>query len=364
MTHSLPLSLSSSPSPSPLPPSRIRALDAEWMDLPYIERTALLEFDLRKHQFLFKYAVFSLVHNDVEYSFKVTDIQPEGVVSITDTDLQTDILEPEPVMGNEPLVLSSEGEATEISIPSGSSIYFSFPIQNTLAKYTVDVSAIQGDPDVYIASDIKEPGPHHFLYCHQGVGGGYVSVEPSSDGLSEGTVYGCIRAYPSGGDAVARLKLKVNDPSIENASSSPASPSSSSTSPSASASTTPAATDKPKCKNCGKHVSKSAMAMHEIQCARLMTHCDICKTVVRKGEIEKHKDLVHGVYTCQCHASGDQETIRAHRLFECRLRLVDCIYCPLRIFLRDRGEHQYECGTRLGVCKECGASYKRKGKYM
>ncbi len=79
-------------------------------------------------------------------------------------------------------------------------------------------------------------------------------------------------------------------------------------------------------------------------------------------ERAKHQALVHAQYSCErgCGATGDQPALVLHHNEQCTLRLVPCIYCPLRVMKLDVGAHQNECGAREATCLLCNALTKRK----
>ena len=76
---------------------RLQPLSPLWTEIPQIEREALLEFELRKHQFLYKGMKFVINYNGKDMQFSVLETKPQDAIMITDTDLQTDIA-PSPVV--------------------------------------------------------------------------------------------------------------------------------------------------------------------------------------------------------------------------------------------------------------------------
>jgi hypothetical protein len=127
-----------------------------------------------------------------------------------------------------------------------------------------------------------------------------------------------------------------------------------------------------------KSVPIASFSLHQIQCQRNNWRCEICGSVLHKSTKDKHLALKHSPVqhvfshqftealflqvTCRCGTSLEPESLQVHKKHDCQLRLVRCIYCPLRIPLVERGPHQQDCGNRQSYCKFCSEPLKRKGK--
>jgi ubiquitin fusion degradation protein 1 len=59
-----------------------------------VERRALLEFALRKFSFLSQGSEIAIPYHKHSYRLKVLETKPAPVISITDTDLQTELVQP------------------------------------------------------------------------------------------------------------------------------------------------------------------------------------------------------------------------------------------------------------------------------
>eukprot|EP00475_Leptophrys_vorax_P034256 TRINITY_DN5504_c0_g1_i3.p1 TRINITY_DN5504_c0_g1~~TRINITY_DN5504_c0_g1_i3.p1 ORF type:complete len:159 (-),score=13.80 TRINITY_DN5504_c0_g1_i3:194-670(-) len=114
------------------------------------------------------------------------------------------------------------------------------------------------------------------------------------------------------------------------------------------------------CSNCRKAVPPASFALHQVQCQRNNWRCEFCGSVMHKSAKDKHLSLKHSPVTCRCGTSLEPETLQVHKKHECQLRLVRCIYCPLRIPLVERGPHQGDCGNRQSYCRICSEPLKRK----
>lgn len=107
-------------------------------------------------------------------------------------------------------------------------------------------------------------------------------------------------------------------------------------------------------------ISAKALQMHSLQCARLNALCAQCGLVTKTSEREKHVALAHAVYTCLCGVQLQQAAMVDHKRNACSLRLTDCLYCPMRLVVAERGPHQFECGTLRSHCVQCADSIQRK----
>ena len=76
---------------------RLQPIDATWLDIPELERKALLEFALRKFQFLVQGSHITIPYHKHSYPLRVLETKPATVISITDTDLQTELAPPDNV---------------------------------------------------------------------------------------------------------------------------------------------------------------------------------------------------------------------------------------------------------------------------
>ena len=56
----------------------------------------------------------------------------------------------------------------------------------------------------------------------------------------------------------------------------------------------------------------------------------------------------------------EQLPLHIHKEHDCDFRLVKCVYCPLKIPFRERGEHQQMCGGRTTLCSHCGNTVLRR----
>lgn len=81
--------------------------------------------------------------------------------------------------------------------------------------------------------------------------------------------------------------------------------------------------------------------------------------------IYSHHVVTNRLYSCprECCSLKNQlsqKEMILHTLNDCPLRLIQCIYCPLRIPKMDVGAHQNICGSREATCLSCKAKHKRK----
>jgi hypothetical protein len=248
-----------------------------------------------------------------------------------------------------------------VSVDAGQSARFHFRVSDVSAAYRLACVAApaeskhtaQSDPDLYVSRHAHvSVGPDHYTWASQSSGlEADVFLSDRDVDFTEGVFHVALRAYGLSPLVHAELtltKLEQKPPAL----------SSSSNNTMRGNKMDVDDDDRPVCPHCTQHVSN--LALHEVRCARLNFHCHLCDTVLRKADKDKHMDVVHAKYTCQCGEVHEQAQMRAHRRDKCPLRLVQCIYCPLHITDSARGAHQNVCGNRQTLCRECAVSVRRK----
>lgn len=93
---------------------KLRALEPSWLLIPAAERDALLEFALRKRQFLQKGENLTLDYLGERYSLSVVDCKPDDLIAITDTDLVTEFDEPEESLPALPVLDFDEAQTFDL----------------------------------------------------------------------------------------------------------------------------------------------------------------------------------------------------------------------------------------------------------
>lgn len=104
------------------------------------------------------------------------------------------------------------------------------------------------------------------------------------------------------------------------------------------------------CTNCGKSISASAFALHEVHCQRNYDHC-VCGELVKKADHSLHLQTRHSPQTCpNCSQTMEKYRFEAH---QCEKPLRTCPYCEAEIRFDDYLEHVDVCGSRTQPCATC-----------
>lgn len=390
----------------------LQSLSRAWGRLPDMERRALLEFQLRKHTFLARDSVISFSYHPhlPTFRFRVVETRPAPVVSITDTELATEILPFDDAAMDESgpasaatasSASSSSASSAAAAAASGSAsdsgakeaakltadeavtgrmsrdgvVRFEYDVSDPNAAVEIEVKSLAGDVDLYVLSSADaeaqsgvEAGVSWHTWAVQTRAPSKLLTLSAADPLFHtGTWQLALRAY--GADAQFSITVRERSsgerPAVGHQLGSSASSSSSSSAASSSAaSATPSAAAPPAdstiCPTCRAHISARALSLHSVQCARLNWICPQCDVVMKSSERDKHTALAHSTYSCLCGVQLQQAAMVAHRRDACSLRLVSCQYCPLRLVIAERGAHQHECGTLRSHCSLCADSIQRK----
>jgi hypothetical protein len=345
-----------------------------------LERRALLEFQLRKHTFLVQDSKLSFTYHPhlPAFEFRVVETKPDPVVSITDTELATEILPfddgnlmsdlaPSASSSSTPPTAaaassSSSGvpeipklvadEAVSGKLMKGGTVQFEYAVTDPNVSLMIEVKSVTGDIDLYVlntdASESAVDVAHH-TWAAQSKGNKVLTLSARDPFFHTGTWQLQLRAFGTDGE----FNIVVRESPNEFTSSGHQLGGSSV------AAAAPAA-DATFCANCQSYISAKSMSMHSLQCARMNYCCPQCGLVMKTNEKEKHAQLVHSLYTCLCGVELDQPTMVAHKRESCTLRLVACQYCPLKLVVAQRGQHQHECGMLHSHCTLCARSIQRK----
>ncbi|ANZ73941.1 BA75_01497T0 [Komagataella pastoris] len=144
-----------------------------------------------------------------------------------------------------------------------------------------------------------------------------------------------------------------------------------------------------KCSNCGKHVSKQSILLHENFCHRNNIKCSCGQLFLKKipdphwhcqndayfGETiegrDIHQQLHHTKHECSlCSATlPNYIQLALHKSTECPERLHICRYCQLTVpqeepsaeaMLSSMTQHEYQCGSKTTECPECSKIVRQR----
>jgi len=372
----------------------LQPLTAAWSRLAEAQRRALLEFQLRKHRFIAQGSILTFTYHPPwpTFQFKVIHVQPLPVVSITDTELPTEILPiddknmldaapstdvniastltPSPMPSTSPSASSSSSSsASPLRTPTNlsadesvsgrlrmdGSVTFGYEINDPNVEVSISVSSTKGDVDLYILqadSTDSQVSICNYTWCAQSRGNVEIKLSAAGPLFRLGAYQIMLHAYGEDGE----YKLLVKERQVDSS----ANRGQQLGSTSSSVNTSIAPPDSTRCPNCHSFIPSKSMPLHSVQCARINSICSACGIVVKNTESDKHRRLVHAVYTCQCGAELEQEPMVRHKRESCPLRLVSCSYCPLKLIVAERGSHQAECGMLTSHCSICSEPITRK----
>jgi hypothetical protein len=251
---------------------------------------------------------------------------------------------------------------------------FEFPVSDPNARVEIELKSSAGDADLYVlsAADAEAQAgvdvdvDWHTWSVQTRSNAKTLTLSAADPHFSVGTLQIGVRAYATD----ASFTLVVHERAAEDAKSSGgyqlgsasiASAAGAVSSPATAAADPPAVpADSSVCPTCKSVISARALAMHSVQCARLNCVCAQCGVTLKTTDRDKHMALVHADYTCLCGVQLPQAAMVEHRRSTCALRLVPCLYCPLKLVVSERGPHQHECGTMRSVCVLCADTIQRK----
>jgi len=348
--------------------AQLTTLDPAWLKIPVIERQGLLEFALRKYQFLFEGQNITIEHNRI-YRFQVTQTKPTHVISIIDTDLQTDVISPPQTVKaseheNSRTYVMAIGEETTTEMKNKDEYYnYQTTIEDPHQITSIEARPLNGDVDLYVScvGDLFHdalPTVQSFTWSSQERGNTIerIILSQQDPNFKPGKYDIAVRSY--GGPAKFTLSIKEvtsQDEKKGHTLNQSVKSETEENDPTASI-----------CPNCLKRIPKQALLLHETRCRKINYLCKECDPPILlstvQGEKEKHQDIYHTPLFCayNCGIKLPQKQLQEHRLNQCQNRVVGCIYCPLTLTVALRGVHQAECGLRSATCKQCAINFKRK----
>mmetsp|Transcript_26786 Transcript_26786/g.64957 ORF Transcript_26786/g.64957 Transcript_26786/m.64957 type:complete len:682 (+) Transcript_26786:157-2202(+) len=354
----------------------------EWFLIDEEERKAVLEFNLRAHQFLERGGSVKVEYLGKEYVMKVKELEPDDVdaVSITDTDLSTQVVAAE-CPYEESSVHLETGKETTIKLLDGDYTFCSFDIEDASLVYEIQAQGsseiLRTGVDMYLSpsSDSRTPTHQRFTKASQCEGQPVIQLSDSDLAFRKGKFYIGLRARENKGEQ--KLMVKISQKSKLSSSSSKgyilgggrslagvkrATPASSSLQEQKDDMTTNLRNES-RCPNCRRMVPKARLQMHQIQCERRNAFCSACSLVLPRQHFERHKALAHSKVVCpDCgeECESQQSLVERHLVRECKLRPLRCHFCAMRVIWKDRDAHQGECGMRSCLCLKCGEQFKRR----
>lgn len=314
----------------------IRPLDETFFWIEPSERAALLEFELRQRQLVVEGEILDLYYLGGLFQVVVETTRPGNPISIINTDLVTEILQP---LNPAPIrAVPVDGSCIVPDIPESQSNVMTFVVDGRVPQQlNVQCRFATGDCDLYISSTTREPSPANFDVCFQAAGEASVTHE-----FVPGRYFVAIHAWTAatGVELTIRPAEKTTGYAMD-----------------ATVNTENMST----CPNCRRPIPAPSLQLHSLQCSRTMYFCEKCSRALSRTERAKHDALQHSQMHCECGFVAEQAALMVHRREQCKFRPTSCIYCPMRVHQVQRGPHQQICGLRDSTCRICYQQFKRKG---
>ncbi|GER31580.1 ubiquitin fusion degradation protein-like protein [Striga asiatica] len=372
--------------------AKLQPVKPGFSDLP--NHKAVLETSLRQHATLSEGDLLSVGHGGtLTYNLRVLELRPSPSVSVLETDIEVDIIEPESSERGDqdqhvlrPLVL---GKSEFGEIDEGNYFYYKFSVdEGTWNKISsgeikfvikIEPQTVDGDIDLYVSKHpLLFPTSHQHVWSSHDVGPKELVLGAEDRNFGPGSY--SIGVYGFKGTSKYVLSVSVLDVSNQKQGQLATTSSSS-----------VADVDTIECRNCKHYVPSRSIALHEAYCSRhnvvcqhegcgvvlrveereRHVHCGKCGKAFQKEEIGKHVKVFHEPLHCPCGVVLEKEEMVQHQSSDCPLRLITCQFCgdmveagTCAIDARDRmrglSEHESLCGSRTAPCDSCGRSVMLK----
>jgi hypothetical protein len=345
-----------------LPPATKLQLrpQSSWVDLDPELRDAILHYELRNYATATLGGSLHVRNGNDLFAFEVCDVEPKSAgsptsaVSLSDVDVEVDVIEPTQLPPPIVALRVDEAATTDCVASAQAPAYFSLVLgeADVGARFRVSVQSSakpDGDPDIFASQLMKRPsavtyewqaqldGPLEELTFVCGSGAG--QVHPSVPLYVAVTAYGSVPCTFSIALRRVVAENRLNDDAAGSG-----------------------VVDGVKCVTCGRMVPRATLALHELGCQRDNHICGVCNELMPRRSKAKHEAVRHQQVRCSlgCRMVLSQDEQATHRREACRLRAVPCIYCPMWMPLLERGAHQALCCNRTATCKRCEFTSKRK----
>jgi len=314
---------------------------ADWLEIPEKTRKSVLEFALRGYQSVTVGDRINLEYNGSMFRFHILELQPDEAVSLVDADVPVEVTPPleearklhESVELDQPIKGAVGGEEYK---------YYVFDVQDPNLGLTVSLAVSSGDADIYVSNTVKQPTKGDYTWMNQHTGTKFVTVDQKDPQFTTGNYYIGIHGYKNPAEYSLSVSTTPEDKGHQ-----------------LKDSEVSAEVETKQCENCFRRVPSQSYQMHFLNCVRRNFRCTKCGVVISADEKNKHLELEHTAMMCECGVKLEQQELYIHKQHECPLRLVKCVYCPLKIPLQERGRHQEQCGGRTVTCSHCVGVFKR-----
>jgi hypothetical protein len=291
---------------------------AGFSDLP--NHKAILETSLRQHATLSQGDIFTVNYGEHEYKLRVLELKPSASVSVLETDIEVDIVDP---------IETSEQTDQHVLIPvvfgtpqtgtvdDGKFVYYKFSIDNgtwdkissgsSIIEVKLESETNEGDTDLFISRHpLIFPTRHQHEWSSHDIGSKTLILSSKDKNLAAGTY--SIGVYGFKGTTKYKLSVMIQDNFNQKLGQQ------------ASSSMSSMELDTEQCRNCKHYIPTRTIALHEAYCSRHNVtcqhvgcgvvlrieesknhiHCDRCGQAFQQAELEKHMKVFHEPLHCPC----------------------------------------------------------------
>jgi hypothetical protein len=328
----------------------------KWLEIPETDRKSILENHLRTYQTLTENDVIGVEYDNFMYEFDVIAVQPQKAVSILDSDVSVDILEPLELQK----IFHTEvnfGETKPFNLKKGEYAYFQVKVNDPSTHLNIKLAFEEGTAEFYISNTRKYPTSATRIWTSDP---NYIPSNPNQakvffnpyDGSKSIVISDEDPLFQLGWHYIAlhcdiaesckgslTIKNAKSEQSLRNSEIS-------------------LAEGMKQCPHCLKTVSDLTFLMHTTQCARRNIVCEVCRQVIPVADIQQHKQVTHSRMKCECGYEGEFMLILVHKQYECKYRPYKCPYCEVTVPMNDRASHLRMCGSRTTQCPYCNSNVK------
>lgn len=287
-------------------------------DLP--NHKAILETSLRQHATLSQGDILTVNYGELAYRLRVLELKPSSSVSVLETDIEVDIVDPDTALEktDQHVLLPLEfGMSQSGVIEEGNFVYYKFSIDHgTWEKIVAENSSIEvkleaetdgGDTDLFISKHpLIFPTRHQHEWSSHDIGSKALILNSKDKNLGAGTY--SIGVFGFKGTTKYKISVATQEKSNQKLGQH------------ASSSVSHMETDTEQCSNCKHYIPSRTIALHEAYCRRHNLicqyagcgvvlrieesknhiHCDRCGQAFQQGELEKHMKVFHEPLHCPC----------------------------------------------------------------
>lgn len=370
-------------------------------DIP--NHRAVLETTLRQHATLSEGDILIVHHGGIDYRLRVLELKPSSSISVLETDIEVDIIEPSVVAGTTsqgmliPLVL---GKSEMGIVEEGKYNYYKFSIDSKIAnanankemdilvKLVLDNGDTLGDADLYISRHpLLFPTQHQYQWSSHDVGTKIVSLTRGELSIAADTYSIGVFGYKG----TSKYKIIIECQSSVQPEAMGQKLGTASAVAANSGAPSQLGSDSEQCQNCKQFIPTRTVVLHEAYCRRHNVvcqhkgcgavlrkdevgkhiHCLKCGRVFQQEEMEKHMKVFHEPLHCRCGEVLEKEEMVIHQSSVCPLRMISCRFCGDMVQAgsaaddaRDRmhgySQHESLCGCRTAPCDTCGRAVMLK----